>query len=292
MRIGRKGAALLLALAVTLCACGPAAAVRKYDRDYHIDKQNKKTFLSLLDQLRSAYVAPSEGNNERIDSLVEQIAEVNGDDGDIARAVAEHWKAVYLDPDYELCVYGGGETAAELEATHPDFDEKHAFVVLGYQLKNGKMRKELKGRCEAAAAAARSFPDAFLICSGGATGSNNPDGNTEAGEMKQYLVNHCKLRGKRILTDTRAMNTLANAENTFDILRKNDIHSITIVTSTYHQRWGQALYNAMAALFEKRCNYKVRIVGDYSFDIEPENETLRQGYQIALSQLADMLELK
>ena len=114
----------------------------------------------------------------------------------------------------------------------------------------------------------------------------------EAGEMKQYLVNHCKLRGKRILTDTRAMNTLANAENTFDILRKNDIHSITIVTSTYHQRWGQALYNAMAALFEKRCNYKVRIVGDYSFDIEPENETLRQGYQIALSQLADMLELK
>ena len=40
MRIGRKGAALLLALAVTLCACGPAAAVRKYDRDYHIDKQN------------------------------------------------------------------------------------------------------------------------------------------------------------------------------------------------------------------------------------------------------------
>ena len=217
---------------------------------------------------------------------------MNADDGDIARSIAEHWKKVYLNPGYRLCVYWGREKASELEATKPDYDERHAFVILGYQLKNGKMQPELKGRCQAAAAAARSFPDTFLICSGGATGSNNPEGNTEAGLMKQYLAYHCKIDKKRILTDTRAMTTLANAENTFAILRKRDIHSITLVTSTYHQKWGQVLYNAMAALYEKRYGYKVRIVGDFSYEIEPETENLRNGYRIALSQLSSMLELK
>ena len=223
---------------------------------------------------------------------MEQITGVNADDGDIARAVAEHWKAVFLDPGYRLCIWWGKEKANELAATKPDYDEKHAFVVLGFQLKNGKITEELKGRCDAAAAAARSFPGAYLICSGGPTGPNNPDRHTEAGVMKQYLVNKCGIDKKRILTDNRALTTLANAENTFAILRKYDIHSITIVTSTYHQKWGQALYNAMAALYEKRYDFKTRIVGNYCFDIEPETENLRKGYRIAISQLTDMLKLK
>ena len=64
------------------------------------------------------------------------------------------------------------------------------------------------------------------------------------------------------------------------------------MTSTYHQKWGQALYNAMAALYEKRYDFKTRIVGNYCFDIEPETENLRKGYRIAISQLTDMLKLK
>ena len=288
----RRTTALLLVLAALLSVCVPAMAAKGKTKDYQIKDENKKTFLRLLDRLQSAYETPSAKDGEEIDALVEQIAGMNADDGDIARSVAEHWKTVYLDPDYRLCVYQGGEKADELAAAGPDYDEKHAFVVLGYQLKNGRMQDELKGRCDAAAAAARSFPDAYLICSGGPTGSNNPDRHTEAGMMKQYLVNQCGIARERILTDTRALTTLGNAENTFAILRKHDIHSITIVTSTYHQKWGQALYNAVAALYEKRYGFKVRIVGDYSFDIEPETETLRNGYRIAISQLTEMLRLR
>ena len=288
----RRTTALLLVLAALLSVCVPAMAAKGKTKDYQIKDENKKTFLRLLDRLQSAYETPSAKDGEEIDALVEQIAGMNADDGDIARSVAEHWKTVYLDPDYRLCVYQGGEKADELAAAGPDYDEKHAFVVLGYQLKNGRMQDELKGRCDAAAAAARSFPDAYLICSGGPTGSNNPGRHTEAGMMKQYLVNQCGIAKERILTDTRALTTLGNAENTFAILRKHDIHSITIVTSTYHQKWGQALYNAVAALYEKRYGFKVRIVGDYSFDIEPETETLRNGYRIAISQLTEMLRLR
>ena len=292
MRTIRRTLALVLALAALFSACAPAAAATKKNSNYQINDKNKATFTELLDRLKTAYEAPAEDDSEQIDTLVEKIAGVNADDGDVARAVAEHWKAVYLDPGYRLCVWWGKEKANELVATKPDYDEKHAFVVLGFQLKNGKITEELKGRCNAAAAAARSFPDAYLICSGGATGSNNPDNNTEAGVMKQYLVKKCGIDKKRILTDTRALTTLANAENTFAILRKRDIHSITIVTSTYHQKWGQVLYNAMAALYEKRYDFKVRIVGNYCFDIEPETENLRNGYRIAISQLTDMLKLK
>ena len=292
MRTIRKAAALLLALTVLLSAFTPAAAAKRRGVDYQINDDNKAVFIELLERMRSACETPAGEDGEQIDALVEQIAAVNADDGDIARSIAEHWKAVFLDPGYQLCVYEGGETADELAATKPDYDEKHAFVVLGYQLKNGKMQEELKGRCSAAAAAARSFPDSYLICSGGATGSNNPDNNTEAGLMKHYLVYKHGIDKERILIDTRAMTTRANAENTFAILRKHDIHSITIVTSTYHQKWGQALYNTMAALYEKCYGFRVRIVGNYCFDIEPENEKHRNGYQIAISQMTEMLDLK
>ena len=292
MRAVRRTAVFLLILTALLSAFTPAMAAKKKDANYQVSEDNKARFLELLDLLKSAYETPAAENGEQIDALVEQVAAVNADDGDIARSIAEHWKAVFLDPGYQLCVYEGLEKADELIATEPDYDEKHAFVVLGYELKNGKMREELKGRCSAAAAAARSFPQSYLICSGGATGPNNPDNNTEAGLMKHYLVYKCGIDKERILIDTRAMTTKANAENTFAILRKHDIHSITIVTSTYHQKWGQALYNAMAALYEKSYGFKVRIVGNYCFDIEPETESLRNGYQIALSQLTGMLGLR
>jgi len=292
MSVIRRTAALLLTLAALLSVCAPAAAAKKKDTNRQVTEENNDTFLALLERLRNSVEKPADEDVERIDELVEKIAAVNADDGDIARSIAEHWKAVYLDPGYRLCVYWGRERAEELAATKPDYDEKHAFVVLGFQLKNGKITEELKGRCDAAAAAARTYPDTYLICSGGPTGSNNPDRHTEAGVMKQYLVNKCGIDRKRILTDTRALTTLANAENTFAILRKYDIHSITIVTSTYHQKWGQVLYNAMATLYEKRYGFKVRIVGNYCFDIEPETESLRKGYRVAINQLIDMLKLK
>ena len=285
----RRASALLAALILILCACAPALAAK--DRVYQISEENLDAFAGLLDRMRSAYEDPAAGEGERIDALVERIASVNADDGDIARAVAEHWKAVWLDPDYPLYIYGGDETAKELEEAGLSFSERHAFVVLGYQLKNGKMQDELKGRCQAAAAAARSYPDAFLICSGGATGGNNEKRNTEAGLMKNYLSVRCGIDRKRILTDTRALTTLANAENTFAILRKKDIHSITLVTSTYHQKWGQVLYNAMAALYEKSYGFRVTIAGNYCYDTEPENERLLSSQGIALAQLSEMLKL-
>ena len=105
---------------------------------------------------------------------------------------------------------------------------KHAFVVLGFELADGEMTDELKARCEAAAAAAKAFPDSSLICSGGATGENNPEGHTEAGLMKDYLTEQCGIAADRILTDEYAMTTAENALNTFAILKAQGIGVFTV----------------------------------------------------------------
>ncbi len=228
---------------------------------------------TLLDDLLDAYTCVT-----RIDMDVKLL------DDDVAGAVAAHWKKVYLD-DYHLYRYGVDDPASLPIAG------AHAFVVLGYELKNGEMTEELIGRCDAAAAAAKAFPDSILICTGGATGANNPERHTEAGLMKDYLVRSCGIAPERIFLDEKAMTTTENAINTFAILRAQGIETITIVTSTYHQRWGQVLYNAMAARYRQACGYSAEIIANYCFDINPSNILYRQDALIALSQLRSILAL-
>ena len=166
---------------------------------------------------------------------------------------------------------------------------RHAFVVLGYELKDGQMQPELKGRCDAAAAAARSYPSTILVCSGGATGDNNPKLRTEAGVMKAYLVETCGIDASRIHIDENARTTLQNARNTLDMLQAQGIETMTLVTSTYHQRWGQVIYNAVAALYRQVYGYTVEIVGNYCYETEPAHESYRNDDRIAISQVAQLL---
>lgn len=259
--------------------------------EYRIAEENTGNFHRLLETLLSAYEEPSSGDAGKIDAILREIRDISESDGQIADAVADHWRRVYLDPGYKLYLHRGGERADELEQTAVAACGKHAFVVLGYALKDGEMTDELKGRCDAAAAAARSFPDAILVCSGGATGSNNPEKHTEAGLMKDYLTEQCGLDASRIFIDERAMTTVENAVNTFEILREQKIETMTIVTSDYHQRWGQVIYNAEGALCFQRTGYNAKIVGNYCFEIRPSSQRYSQDAQIAARQLVTVLHL-
>lgn len=277
---------VVLALLTVLTGMRAAAETR------WISAGNKTRFAALLTALVNAYESPSEGDDARIDARLDAIREVNASDYDIAQAIADHWRDVYLDDDYPLFIYREGEErATALEQTSLQDSARHAFVVLGYELKNGEMQPELKGRCAAAAAAARSFPSAILICSGGATGDNNSSRHTEAGLMRDYLVKHCGIEASRIHIDERAMTTLENATNTLDMLQQQGIETMTIVTSTYHQRWGQAVYNAVASLYRRYFGYSVEIVGNYCFDTEPEHDMYRNDDRMAIRQIAQLLNV-
>ena len=240
------------------------------------------SYGTLLADLVEACESPSEEDLARIDADVAAL------DDEIAEAIAENWKQIYLDPDYELLFYGKDDPAA-LDIPNP---ASHAFVLLGYELKNGEMTDELKGRCSAAAAAANAFPEAILVCSGGATGKNNPENHTEAGLMRDYLIQVCGIDEARIFADERALNTAENALNTFDILRRQETETMTIITSSYHQRRAQVLYNALAALYRQEFGYSAMIVGNYNYDIEPSGiHATAMDERLAVQQLAGILDL-
>ena len=186
---------------------------------------------------------------------------------DIARAIAAYWSGIYLGNGRLYCY--GVDDPASLSITGT-----HAFVVLGYRLNNGEMTEELKGRCDAAAAAARAFPDSILVCSGGATGVNNPEMHTEAGLMKDYLTCRWGIPPERIYTDECALTTTENAVNSLAILREQGVEAMTIVTSTYHQYVSQVLFNAMAAHYQQKYGYSVENIGNYCCIVETDPESL------------------
>ena len=236
------------------------------------------TYNILFSDLMNAYSDPSAENLAKADS---DAAVLNDD---LALSLVESWKTVWLDPEYRLYLNGQDDPSL-LPVTG-----KHAFIVLGYQLSNGEMTEELIGRCDAAVAAARAFPDSILVCSGGATGENNPQRHTEAGEMRKYLVKNCGIDKSRIFIDEKARDTVENAVNTFEILREQGIRTITIVTSSYHQKWGQAIYNAMNALYRQRFDYSVEIVENYCYEKKPK-DSFKKDDRWAASQLAAVLNL-
>ena len=259
--------------------------------------------LMMLFTAARADWKPAEGNSARFSELISllerggedaeaaervirEIGEQREDDGDIARAVFGNWKEI-TDPAFVMYTWHGGETAGELEDSGLDFGGKHAFVVLGYALANGEMKGELIGRCDAAAAAARSFPDAILITTGGATGPNNPYMHTEAGMMKDYLVRERGIDEARIFTDPDAMLTSDNAVNAFRIMREQGIETYTIVTSNYHQRWALVLFNAVEAVYEKDTGHRIRRVGNYNYPAQ-ENISGTAGVLSGLSQLSSL----
>ena len=220
-----------------------------------------------------------------------QKKEISREDAAVANRIAGHWKDVYLNPEYRQCAFREDSYANELIGEGVPNSSRHAFVVLGYELMNGEMTDELKGRCNAAAAAARTFPETILVCSGGATGPNNPDRHTEAGMMKDYLVHVCGIDASRVFTDETAMTTADNAVNSLAIMQNEGVRSMTIVTSSYHQRWGQVLYNAVSALYEQEFGYAPMIIANYCYDTPPENAAYLQDARIAVSQLRGILGL-
>lgn len=226
------------------------------------------TFTAFLTDLLTMETLPEKVEAD-LDALQDPLAD----------AVAAEWRKVWLDPGEPLLLDGTDDPASL------PVRGKHAFVVLGYQLEDGKMTEELEGRCAAAAAAARAFPDSLLVCSGGATGRNNPEKHTEAGLMKRYLTQQKGIDPERIFIDERAMSTSENAVNTFEILKEQGVETITLVTSSYHQHRAHMLYFTLAELIREAEGRETEIIGNYSYDAgdtewKAENEKMSSVFQM------------
>ena len=229
----------------------------------------------------SALLTDLAGEQEARDRVTADLKAL--EDHELAAFIAEKWNGIYSNPDYRLYIDGKDDPHAL------PICGKHAFVVLGFELENGEMRDELKARCKAAAAAAEAFPGSILVCSGGATGENNPEGHTEAGLMKEYLVQNCGIAPERVYTDESAMTTLDNAVNTFTILKNQGVDTITIVTSSYHQRRANILYETLAEIVRKTEGVSITVAGNYSCEAQVSKELEKLDARIAAVQLDEIL---
>jgi len=252
--------ALLFVMILSMACCAALA-----ESEHTVDQD---TFFADLAAARKAY-----------DQIEKDELEINDE---LLATISKAWKETYLVPDYGVLINGVDDPAVL------KLSGKHAFVVLGFELADGEMTDELKARCEAAAAAAKAFPDSSLICSGGATGENNPEGHTEAGLMKDYLTEQCGIAADRIFIDEQATDTVGNALNTFEILKEQGIKEITLVTSDYHQRRANILYTALAEFIRETEDYSVVITGNFSCEAEAPYGPDRDA-QIAVMQLSQMV---
>ncbi|MYR07230.1 YdcF family protein [Gordonia sp. SID5947] len=138
------------------------------------------------------------------------------------------------------------EGVAEAARIVPDTTPKAvggraAIVVLGYGLgRDGKMAPELVRRVTAGKAQAETTTTAPIVVTGGVPKA----GITEAAAMKKWLV-AAGVDAARITEEGRSGSTVANAQNTAEILRGQGISDIILITSPNHIRRGAADFAAV-----------------------------------------------
>ena len=158
-------------------------------------------------------------------------------------------------------------------------DDSLCIVVMGFKLENdGTMKPELVHRLETALASAEKYPNAILVCTGGATSQRSDI--TEAGQMKKWLMG-AGIAEERILTETRAATTPQNAVFVCQMLQKNhpQISHIAIVTSDYHIYRSMTLFLAEEKL--KAYGYDVSANAVCITEYAGEHELEKQARNLA-----------
>lgn len=172
-------------------------------------------------------------------------------------------------------------------------DDSLAIVVMGYQLNpNGSMKPELLDRVAVAIRSARKYPNAYILCTGGAT-SDNPN-VSEASEMAQWL-RICGIEESRIILEDGSFSTTENAQNTMQLIYEQypGIRNLAIVTSDYHMRRSYMMFQA-AALYASGYDGQepITVVGNAVCDVaESTEESIRsQIWGLAILAGVDMPE--
>lgn len=175
----------------------------------------------------------------RVDELLAELSAVDPSLGMRWGMIADLWRLLQIETPLYYDVLPDGL---------PDSDEL-CIVALGFQLKpDGTMRDELIERLTVVLRSAEKYPNAYIVCTGGGTASQNPSA-TEAGEMAKWLISK-GVDPKRVIVEDNSLTTAQNAIFTYDILTTQypKVHKIAIVSSDYHIATGVLLFTAESIL--------------------------------------------
>lgn len=216
--------------------------------------------------------------SKEIENQLQTLESLDPEQGRLWRQIMTDWAWV----NEEMTVHTG-----ILPDGLPE-DDSLCIVVLGYGLeKNGDMKPELVDRLEVALKSAEKYPESYVLCTGGETA--NVPGITEAGQMGNWLLAN-GLSHNRLILETEALSTTANAQNSCRILWRDypQVESIAIVSSDYHIRWGVACFGTMIHMGRAKGSGELRLVGNTSCATESPNRDTMYSQAWGVSIITDV----
>ena len=229
-----------------------------------------------IEEMVVDYGSYGEDANDKVDELLKELSSEDANSGIKWTVIMEMWRSDDLGEPLNYDVLPDGL---------PDNDEL-CIIVLGFQLNpDGSMRDELINRLTVAYESAVKYPNAYIVCTGGGTASENSSA-TEAGEMANWLIDQ-GIDEERIIVEDDSLTTAQNAIYTYDILTSDypSVKYLAIVSSDYHIATGELLFSAEAVL---RADFpggeKMKVISNASWDAP-------SGYLSSMFQAGALIEL-
>ena len=213
--------------------------------------------LSLLLFLPVNVRAAQESTDELIRSIINYFQYYQWDAGtDYERllsqmeqqdpALAQTWSSIL---DFWIRLNRDMEVHNEVLPDGLPEDDSLCIAVMGYYLKSdGGMRDELYERLRVTLASAEKYPNAYILCTGGGTASENKK-VTEASQMAKWLIRQ-GISEDRIIVEKQARSTIDNAQYGCELLYRDypQVKSLAVITSDYHIFRSCLYFNTQAAL--------------------------------------------
>ena len=219
----------LISALMILCGCKGKEARKASDRSAQ----------EIIEELVVDYGSYTDEANGRVDELLKELGMVSSDLYTRWKSITDIWKEVNSDRALNYDVLPDGL---------PDTNEL-CIVVLGFQLEpDGTMREELIERLKVVLNSAKKYPNAYIVCTGGGTASENETA-TEAGEMSKWLIEN-GIGKNRIIIEDNSVTTAQNAIFSYDLLttQYTSVKYLAIVSSDYHIATGTLVFKAESIL--------------------------------------------
>ncbi len=122
---------------------------------------------------------------------------------------------------------------------NPAKEKCETLVILGFPAtKKGQPGFILRSRLDTALQYIRQYKVGKIVVTGKATHNKYE----EAAVQKEYLLKH-NIDGNMIVTENKSASTLDNALYTYRLITKLNLKHIVIITSHYHKRRAQHIFN-------------------------------------------------
>ena len=236
---------LMLCMLLSLAGCGNSDGNKsdgnssEKPSETPVTSDDPKALENIVEEIAVDYGTYGAEAEDRINTLWKILADADKSAGARCKEIMDIWRSDKLGQPLHYDVLPDGL---------PDTDEL-CIVVLGFQLNpDGTMREELVERLTVALNSAKKYPNAYIVCTGGGTASEN-EAASEAGEMAKWLIAQ-GIAKNRVIVEDNSITTAQNAIFTYDILTSlyPSVKKLAIVSSDYHIATGELLFKAEAIL--------------------------------------------